>query len=182
MTLRAESSQSECHVTKIIQNFTLVSLTFTTMPHRVWLPFGALDLFLDQGTQLFFTLHTQPLTIYVTELAGHLCGMIRSGIICRLYTCWGMRLDHPQMSLSGEERPVSWTQPDLLSCAVISLVISIGQDILTRWRRPDTSKARLDGTGLWGLSETIGPNICTRLERFWNDWELGRVGLPWSPR
>ena len=38
-----------------------------------------------------------------------------------------MRLDHLWTSPSGEERPVGWTQPDLLPCAVVSLVISIGQ-------------------------------------------------------
>ena len=98
--LGAESSQSRSHVTIIIQNFTLVSLTFTTMPHRVWLPFGALGLFLDIRTWLLFTLRTWLLTIYAIELAGYLCGMIRSGIICRSSTCQGMRLDHPRTSLS----------------------------------------------------------------------------------
>ena len=89
--------------------------------------------------------------------------------ICRSSTCRGMRLDHPRASLSDEEWPVDWTQPDLLPCAVVSFAISIGQGVLTRWQRSDTSKARLDGTGLWGLPETIGPDVCTRLERFWNN-------------
>ena len=73
------------------------------------------------------------------------------------------------MSLSGEEQPIGWTQLDLLFCAVVSLVISIGQGVLTRWQKSGISKARLDGTGLWGLPETIGPDVYTRLERFWND-------------
>ena len=77
-----------------------------------------------------------------------------------------MRLDHPRTSLSGEERPVGWTQPDLLPCAVVSLVISIGQGVLTRWQKSGTGKVRLDGKGLGGLLETIGPDVCTCLERF----------------
>ena len=91
----------------------------------------SLGFLLDLCTCLF-ALRIRPLTIYATELAGHLCGMFRFGIICRLSTCWGMRLDHPRTSPSGEEWPVSWTQPDLLPCAVVSLVISIGQGVLTR--------------------------------------------------
>ena len=57
----------------IIQNFTLVSLTSTTTPHSVWLPFRALGPLLDLHTRLLLTLRTQPLTIYATKLAGHLC-------------------------------------------------------------------------------------------------------------
>ena len=144
-------------------------------------PIWSFGFLLDLRTHLF-ALRTQPLTLYATELIGHLCGIFRSGIICRSSTCRGMRLDHPRTLPSGKEWPVGWTQPDLLPCAVVSLVISIGQGVLTRWRRSGTSKARLDGTGLWGLPETIGPDVCTRLERFWNDWELGRDGLPWSPK
>ena len=78
--LKAECSQSGSHVTIIIQNFSLVNLTSTTSPHWVWLPFGVsgplLDLhtwFLLLRTWLLLILHTQPLTIYVTKLAGHLC-------------------------------------------------------------------------------------------------------------
>ena len=95
--------------------------------------------------------------------------MFRSGIICRLSTCQGIRLDYPWTSLIGEERPVSWTQPDLFPCAIVSLVISIGQSVLTKLQRFDTSKARLDGIGLWELPETIGPNVYIRQKRFWNN-------------
>ena len=51
-TLGVESSQSGSHATTIIQNITLVSLTSTTTPHRVWLPFGASGPLLDLRTQL----------------------------------------------------------------------------------------------------------------------------------
>ena len=67
VTLRAEGSQSGSHVTTIIQNFTLVNLTSTTTPHRVWLPFGASGPFLDLRTQSLLTLRTRPLTIYARE-------------------------------------------------------------------------------------------------------------------
>ena len=166
VTLKAERAQSRGYVTTIIQNFILVSFTSITMPHQVWLPFGASGPFLDLCTWTLLTLRTWSLTVYTIELAGHLCGMFRSGIIYRLSICRGMRLDHSRMSLSSKERPVGWTQPDLLSCAVISLVISIGWCILTRWQRSDTSKVRLDGTSLWRLSEMIGPYVCIHLEQF----------------
>ena len=65
-------------------------------------------------------------------------------------------------------------------------VIGIGPGILARWQRSDTTKpsvlARgywLDGKGLGGLPETIEPDVCTRLERFWNNWGLGE-GLSWD--
>ena len=182
VTLGMESSQSGGHMTTIIQKFTLVNLTSTITPHWVWLLFGASGLLLHLCTQPLFTLHTRPLTVYAIELGEHLRGMFRFGIICRSSTCRGMRLDHPRTSLSGEERLVGWTQLDLLLCTVVSRIISISQRKLTRWQKSDTSKARLDGTGPWRLFETIGPDVCIHVERFWNDWELGRVGLPWSPR
>ena len=46
VTLRAESCRTGSHVTIIIQNFTLINVTSTKTPHRVWLPFGASVLFL----------------------------------------------------------------------------------------------------------------------------------------
>ena len=125
-TLGAESSQSGSHMTTIIQNFTLVGLTSTITTYRVWLPFGALGLLLDLRTQPLLILHTWPLIVNAIELAGYLCRMFRSGIICKSSTCWDMRLDHPWTSLSGKEQLVGWTQPDLFFCVVISLVISIG--------------------------------------------------------
>ena len=41
VTFGVKSSRSGSHVTTIIQNFTLVSLTSITMPHFIELPFGA---------------------------------------------------------------------------------------------------------------------------------------------
>ena len=41
MTFGVESSQSKSYVTTIIQDFILVTLTFTVMPHPVGLPLRA---------------------------------------------------------------------------------------------------------------------------------------------
>ena len=67
MTLGAEGSRSGSHVTIIIQNFTLVSLTSTTTPHRVWLSFGASGPFFDLCTRLLSILRTQPFIVYAIE-------------------------------------------------------------------------------------------------------------------
>ena len=96
------------------------------MSHRVWLLFGASGPLFNLRIRPLLILRTQSLTIYATELAGHLCGMFCFIIICRSSTCRGIKLDHPQTLLSGKEQPVGWTQPDFLPCAVVSLVISIG--------------------------------------------------------
>ena len=79
VTLRMENFWSGSHVTTIIQNFILVSLTSTIMLHQVWLAFRVSGPLLDLytwlsllRTQLLFTLHTQRHTVYATELAGHL--------------------------------------------------------------------------------------------------------------
>ena len=55
MILEAETFQSESHVIAIIQNFTLVNLTFTATPHSTKLLFGAV---------VFF--HLMHLTTYST--------------------------------------------------------------------------------------------------------------------
>ena len=39
---------------------------------------------------------------------------------------------HPQALLSDKELAVNWTQSDLLSCDIISLIINIDQDVLAR--------------------------------------------------
>ena len=79
VTLEIESFRSGSHVTTIIQNFTLISLTSTIILHQVWLPFGASSPLLDLRTRrfllcprLFFTLCIWLLTVYATELARHL--------------------------------------------------------------------------------------------------------------
>ena len=68
VTLGAEGSRSESHVTISIQNFTLVSLTSTTTLHRVWLSFGASGPFLDLRTRLLLILCTQSLLTLRTQL------------------------------------------------------------------------------------------------------------------
>ena len=70
--LEAESFQSRSHMTTIIQNFTLVSLTSTITPHRVWLLFGASSSLFDLRTRFLLTLCTWSLTVYATELTKHL--------------------------------------------------------------------------------------------------------------
>ena len=70
--LRAESSQNRSHVTIIIQNFTLISLTSTITLHRVWLLFGALNPLFDLCTQLLLNLRTQPFTVYPIKLTSNL--------------------------------------------------------------------------------------------------------------
>lgn len=57
MILGVESFQSRNHMTAIIQNFTLVSMTSTAMPHPTKLPFGAMVL-----------LHLMYLSPYVFDL------------------------------------------------------------------------------------------------------------------
>ena len=175
MTFKAESSWSESHITT-----TIIPFDFYCNASSSLAPIWSFGFFFDLHTCLL-ALRTWHLIVYATELAGHLCGMFCSGIICKSFTCWGMKLHHPRTSPSSEERPVGWMQPDLFSYVVLSFVIKIGQDILTRRQKSDTSKARLDGTGPWELPRTTGSDICICLEWFWNDWELGRAGLPWVP-
>ena len=101
VTLKAKSFRSGSHVTSIIQNFTLVSLTSTITPCRVWLPFGALVPLFDLRTQLLYLrtwllfLCTQLLLILHTWASIYKAGRIFYLGICRLSTCQGMRLDHP---------------------------------------------------------------------------------------
>ena len=68
-------------------------------------------------------------SIYTLEISSALIS------ICRSSTCRGMRFYHPRASPSDEEWPVGWTQPDLLPCKDVSLVIRIGQGLLARWRK-----------------------------------------------
>ena len=73
----AESSRSRSHVTTIIQNFTLVSLTSTAIPHPAGLPFGA----------MVFS-HPTHLTTYSTP---H-CLRSRKVFPAVGTICWSMRL------------------------------------------------------------------------------------------
>ena len=182
MILEVESSRRRGHVITIIHNFTLINLTFTITSYQVWLPFGALGPLFDLRTWLLLTLCAWSLTVYATELTRHLCRMFRSGIIYRLFTCQDMRLDHLRALFDSKEQPVGWTQPDLFFCAVVILIISIGQSILTRWWRSDASKTWLDGTILWGLPETIKPNIYTRLKLFWKQLRAWQGWTAFEPQ
>ena len=146
------------------------------MLHWIWLPFGALDFFLTYtlSFSLLYTLDSLPFKpqnwygIYIQNKR------IFHSDICKLSTCWGIRLDHlAWASPSSKKWLVKSTQPDLLSYAIVSLIISIGQYVLTRWQKSNTSKSLilarvywLDGISLWGLPKTIGPDIYTCLEWF----------------
>ena len=113
MTPGAESSQSRSHMTAIIQNFTLVSLTSTITPYPATV-----------------SCHPTHLTIYLTF--HYLCSRkvfsaVRTINITSTY--WGIRLHF--LSSTGWHRiwVVGWTQSNtLLSCKVVSLVIGISQD------------------------------------------------------
>ena len=59
VTLEAESSQSRSHVTAIIQNFTLVSLTSTAMPDPIGLLFRA-AVFFHPTHSTIYTLNSLP--------------------------------------------------------------------------------------------------------------------------
>ena len=142
MTLGAESSQSRSHLTTIIQ----------TSPWSVWLPPQCL---IESSSHLepwvpFLTYAPDFSSPYPLDLSLstpqswqgiyiQADKIFRLGI-CRWSTCQGMRLDHPRASPSNEERPVGWTQPDLLPCADVGLVIlndkSLRPACQARWHRP----------------------------------------------
>ena len=138
MSLRAKSSQSGSHVTTIIQNFTLVNLTSSIMPHRVWLLFGALGRFFDLHTW-FPLLHTWLLLTLRIQASMYKAEKIFRLGIYKSSTCQGMRLDHLRTSPSSEEWPLGWTQPDFLPCVVVSLIILNDQGLTptcqARWHR-----------------------------------------------
>lgn len=121
MTFKVESSRSQSHVTITINPFNFYCNASSNLA-LIW----SLGFLFNLCTCLF-ALCTQSLIIYVTEWTGHLCGIFHSGIICRLFTYRGIRLDHLRTSLGGKEQPVGWTQPNLFFCAVVSFVISIDQ-------------------------------------------------------
>ena len=78
MTLGMESFQSGSHVTTIIQNFTLVSLTSTVMPYSVKLPLGA-------AVPSLLTYLISHCYVYVPAEK-----IFRLGIYLKLSTCQGM--------------------------------------------------------------------------------------------
>ena len=77
--LGVESSQSRSHITIIIQNFTLVSLTFIVMPHPVGLLLGAMV------PSLFMHLTSHHYVYIPAKRIFHL------NIYLRLSTCQGMQ-------------------------------------------------------------------------------------------
>ena len=110
MTLGAgvESSWSGSHITTIIQNFTLVSLASTAMPHPARLPFRA-------------TVFSYP-THSATYSTPH-CLRSRKvfpvvGTICTLSTCWGNEVIISQASLDGVESERSFGRNRVCSSLV----------------------------------------------------------------
>ena len=55
---------------------------------------------------------------------------------CDIYLCFvhfsRNEVYHPRASLDDEKWAVGWTQPDLLLCEDVSLVIGIGQGLLAK--------------------------------------------------
>ena len=79
---KAESSWSRSHVTTIIQNFTLVNLTSTAMPHPAGLLFKTMVLS-----------HLTHLTTYLTPHCLHSRNLFPALVtICVLPTCQEIRL------------------------------------------------------------------------------------------
>ena len=134
VTLGAESFQSRSHITAIIQNFTLVSLTSTVMPHPVKLPFGAAvpshptNLTPMYSTSYYLYHRAGRASIYKSE------GIPGYGIYLCFVHLSRNEAYHPQASLDDKKWVVNWMQPDLLFCEDVNLVIGIGQDLLARWR------------------------------------------------
>ena len=132
MTLGAESFQSESHMTTIIQ----------TSPWSVWLPTQRL---IESGS------HLEPRVPFLTYALDFSSYALDLASMCKPegYSAW-VSADRPLIeawgwiilgrhSVSDEERPVGWTQPDLLPCADVGLVI-LDDDGLTpacqaRWHR-----------------------------------------------
>ena len=119
-------------------------MTSTATPHQVWHSLEALGFFLTYVLS-FFSFYAFDLLrlshkvgrAFIYKLEEYFALVF----ICKLFTYQSMRLNHFRASPSSKKWPVSWMQLDLLPCAVVSLVISISQGILTRWQRFDTSKA-----------------------------------------
>ena len=130
--LRAKSSQSGSHVTTIIQNFTLVSLTSTTTSHLVCLLFGVLGPLLDLCTRLL-PLRTQLLLTLRTRASMYKAERIFRLGICRLSTCQGMRLDHPRASLNEWRGETGWLD------AARPPPLCRRRPCYPRWQRSDTS-------------------------------------------
>ena len=64
----------------------------------------------------------------------HIGSIFRSDIYLCFVSLSRYEVYHPQTSPSDKEWAVGWTQPDLLPCEVVSLVIGISQGLLARWQ------------------------------------------------
>ena len=147
MTLRGESSQSGGHVTTIIQNFTLVSLTSSVTPYPVRLPLGAIVPFLPMHLSFYtlVSLHTcLPMYSslyalvslrtrfpmhssyhYVCISAGRIFYL---GIYLRLSSCRDIKVVILDCCNTWQRSwAIDWTQSMLLPYVAVSLVINIGQ-------------------------------------------------------
>ena len=127
---RVGKSRSRSHVTTIIQDFTLVSLTSSVMPYPAGLPLGAAlpsllrtCLLTYSSPYVLVSLHTRLPTHlsyrYVRVPAGR---TFRLDIYLRSSTCRGVILD--RRSIRRGSWAVGWTQLTLLPCVVVSLVSS----------------------------------------------------------
>ena len=138
---QAENSWSGSHMTTIIQNFTLVSLTSSVMSHSVRLPFRAavpsLPMHLSPYTLVFLSTHlpTHSSPCVLVSLCTRLPmyssyryirvpaeRTFRLGIYLRSSTCRDVILDY--RSTRRGSWAVGWTQLTLFPCLVVSLIIS----------------------------------------------------------
>ena len=108
VTFGTESSRSGSHMTT-----TIIQFDFYRNASSSLAPIWSLGFLLDLRTWFLLTLRTGPLI--VCHRVGRASMYEPEGYsalvsICRLSTYRGMRLDHPWMSPSGEERPVSCNQ------------------------------------------------------------------------
>ena len=123
VTPREEGSQCGSHVTTIIQNFTLVSMTSTITPHPVRLLLGAT-----------VSSHPTHLTTYNSLSSTRLKGI--SG--CRNYLCFVHLLRNEIyhfLSVTGWCRVNYWLDAiRSLLYKDVSLVIGIDYSLLARWQ------------------------------------------------
>ena len=121
---RAEKSQSGSHVTTIIMDFILISLTSSITPHPAGLPLGAAVPSLLRTRLLT---HLSPYTLVslhtrLTVMSLHQPEEHSVGIYLRSSTYWGVILN--RCSTWQGSWAVGWTQLTLLPCVVVSLVSS----------------------------------------------------------
>ena len=118
MIFEAKNFQNGSHVTTIIQNFTLISLTSSVISHPVKLLLGAAvfshPMYLD-----FYVFDSS--SFYVT--AGKTFCL---GIYLKLFTFQGMQLLSSIIIINNEELSCGLDVINLLPCIIVSLIVSIG--------------------------------------------------------